>query len=83
MRGVFESQFLRHRNKPVHAQVSESFVRRLHRRRVQLQPARVGQFDKAAGGGLQTLQIGRGQFDSFRLPLGGNGKPINAAALDR
>ena len=82
MRGLFQAQPLRHRDQAIHAEVGEGFVRVLHGAGVQFQPAGVGQFDEPAGGGLQPLQIRRRQFDAFRLPLGGNGKPIDAAALD-
>ncbi len=66
----------------IHAQVGHRFVRRLHRGGVQLHPAGVRQLDEAAGGGLQPLQVGRGELEPFLLPLGGDGQPINAAALD-
>ena len=82
MRGLRQAQTLGNGDQSVHAQVGHRFVGGLHRRGVQFQPAGVGQFDEAAGGGLEALQVGGGQFESFGLPFRGNGKPINAAALD-
>ena len=82
MRRLFQAQSLRHRDQSLHAQIGERFMRGLHRGGVQFQPAGVGQFDKSSGGRLQPLQVRGGEFDAFGLPLRGNGKPINAAALD-
>ena len=82
MRGLRQAEALGYGNQSVHAQVGHGFVGGLNRRGVQFQPAGVGEFDEAAGGGLEALQIGGGQFESFGFPFRGNGKPINAAAFD-
>ena len=82
MRRLFQPQSLRHRNQSLHAEIGERFMRGLDRGRVQFEPAGVGQFNKSSGGRLQPLQVRGGEFDAFGLPLRGNGKPINAAALD-
>ena len=50
--------------------------------RVQFHPAGIRQFDKTAGGGGEPFQIRLGKFQAFRLPFGGDGQPVNAAALD-
>ena len=82
MRRLLQPDALRHRHQPIDAQLGHRFVRRLHRIRVQLHPAGVGQFDEPPGGRLQALQIGGRQLHPFLLPLGGDGQPINAAAFD-
>ena len=82
MRCLLQPDALGHRHQPIDPQSRHRFVRRLHRSRIQLHPARVGQLDEPPGGRLQPLQIGGRKLHPFLLPLGGDGQPINAAALD-
>ena len=57
-------------------------MRLLDRLGVQFQPAGVGQFDKTARGGLEALQIGRCQLETFGFPFSRDGQPIDATAFD-
>ena len=82
MRDVFQADFLRHGDEAFHAHVGHRLVRALHGGGVQFHPAGVRQFDEAAGGGGEPFQIRLGQFESLGLPFGGDGQPVNAAALD-
>ena len=82
VRGLFQAQALGHGDQPFQAQIRKSFMRGLDGGGVEFQPAGIGQFDKSAGRRLQPLQVGGGEFDAFGLPFGGNGEPIDSAALE-
>ena len=82
MSRLFEPDALRHRCQAINPEVSHRFVRGLHCRRIQLDPAGIGQFDEASGGALESLQVGGGELEPFLLPLGGDRQPVNAAAFD-
>ena len=72
MRRLLQADALCDRNQAVHANVRHRFMSGLHSVRVQFDPAGVGQFDEPARGRRESLQIGRGKFQAFLFPLGGN-----------
>ncbi len=82
MRDVLHADFLRHGDEAFHAHLGHRLVRALHGGRVQFHPTGVRQFDEAAGRGGEPFQIRLGKFESLRFPFGGDGQPVNAAALD-
>ncbi len=82
MRGLFHRDFLRACFEAVEAEVGHCFLRALGGVHVQLHPAFAGQFHEAAGRLGEAFQILFGELHSFLFPLGGNRKPIDAAALD-
>ena len=82
VRDMFHADFLRHGNEAFHAHLGHRLVRALDGVGVQFHPAGIRQFHKAAGRGGKPFQIRLGQFQAFRLPFGGNGQPVNAAAFD-
>ena len=49
---------------------------------IEFDPAGVGQFDVAAGGGGEALEVGGGELHALLFPFGGDGEPVDAAALD-
>ena len=82
MRDVFHADFLRHGDQAVHAHVGHRFVRALHGGGVEFHPAGIRQLDETARGGGEPFQVRLAEFEPFRLPFGGDGQPVNAAALD-
>ena len=82
MRDVLHADFLRHGDESFHAHLGHRLVRALHGGRVQFHPAGVRQFDEAAGRGGEPFEIRLGKFESLGFPFGGDGQPVNAAALD-
>ena len=82
MRDVFHADFLRHGDEAVHAHVGHRLVRALHGVDIEFHPAGIRQLDETAGGGGEPFQVRLAEFETFGLPFGGNGQPVNAAALD-
>ena len=82
MRDVFQADFLRHGDEAVHAHFGHRLVRALHGGGVEFHPAGIRQLHKPAGRGGEPFEVGLGKFHAFRLPFGGDGEPVNAAALD-
>ena len=58
MRDMFQADFLRHGDEPVHAHVRHRLVRALHGIRIEFHPAGVRQFYKTAGRGGQPFEVG-------------------------
>ena len=82
MRDVFQADLLRHGDEAVHAHFGHRLVRALHGGGVEFHPAGVRQLDEAAGRGGEPFKVRLGKFEPFGLPFGGDGQPVNAAALD-
>ena len=82
MRDVFHADFLWHGDKAVHAHFGHRLVRALHGGGVQFHPAGIRQLHERAGGGGEPFEIGLGKFESFGLPFGGNGQPVNTTSLN-
>ena len=82
LRHVQQGNLLRLRVEPVQAEISHRLVRGLNGGGIQLHPAAVRKFHKLARGGLQTLQVGGGELQSFLFPSRGHGEPVNAAAVN-
>ena len=82
MGDVFQADLLRHGDEAVHAHVGHGFVRALHGGGIEFHPAGVGQLDETAGRAGEAFKVRLAEFEPFRLPLGGDGQPVNAAALD-
>ena len=82
VRGLFETDLLWNGAKLVHAEIGHGFVRILHGVCVELDPAGVRQFDEAAGGDGEALQVGRAEFHAFLFPFRRDAEPVDAAAFD-
>ena len=82
MRRLLQPDALRYWNQPIHAQLRHRFVGRLNRARIQLYPARIGQFHEPARRALQPLQICRAQLQPFLLPFRRHRQPIYPASFD-
>ena len=80
--GMEHGDLLLRDGQSVHAEVGHCFVRGLDGGGVELNPAAVGQFHKAARGGLEALQIRRGELHAFHLPFGGDRQPVDTGALN-
>ena len=82
MRHVLHADFLRHGDEAVHAHLGHRLVRALHGADIEFHPAGIRQLDEAAGGGGEPFEVRLAEFETLSLPFGGNGQPVNAAALD-
>ena len=82
MRDIFQTDALRHGDETVHAHFGHRLVRALHGGGVEFDPAGIRQFHKTSGRAREPFEVGLGKFQAFLLPFGGNGQPVNAAALD-
>jgi hypothetical protein len=69
LRGLEHGDLLGDRAESVDAEIGHGFVGGFDGGDVEFHPAAVGEFDETAGGGLEALEVGGGEFDPFLLPI--------------
>ena len=82
MGGLLDPDLLLEHGQAVDAQVGHRFLGFLNRLLIQLHPAGVRQVDKVAAGASELLQVALRQLHPLLLPLGGDGEPVDAAAVN-